>query len=164
MVLFLFPVQSSLNITKPILSYHGPFISPTSLFPPHSVSLTKLIDMFLHIAPQTSVPNEVKSKLQSLNKVKIRTTLKAIIKAHVYMLGETSYNDFSFHQRHSFQLWVVMSPSPKTLAAVGTSALPNDTAGRTSEGSKGQGQIQTPWIHHLVAELARNLPDLAKEG
>lgn len=72
------------------------------------------------------------------NKVKIRTVLKGISKAHVYMLSETDYNDFSFHQRDSFQLWVVMIffkiiiISPKTLAAVGTLTLPNYTANKGS--------------------------------
>lgn len=35
---------------------------------------------------------------------------------------------------------------------------------RTSQGTRGQGQIQTPWIHHFITGLARNLPEVAREG
>ena len=43
--------------------------------------------------------SQSRKEVSRLNKVKIRTVLKGISKAHVYMLNETGYNNFSFHQR-----------------------------------------------------------------
>lgn len=62
----------------------------------------------------------------------------------------------------------IIITSPKTLAAVGTLTLPNYTANKgSSENVRVKRRPKanpTPWIHHLVTELATNLPDLAKEG
>lgn len=82
-------------------------------------------------------PKQSQKKVWKLNKVKVRTVLKGISKAHVYMLSETGYNDF-LSIKDSFQLWVVMIffkiiiTSQKTLAAVGTLTLPNYTANKGS--------------------------------
>lgn len=85
-----------------------------------------------------SCPKYSRKQVSRLNKVKIRTVLKGISKAHVYMLNETGYNDF-LSIKDSFQLWVVMIflkiiiiTSQKTLAAVGILTLPNYTANKGS--------------------------------
>lgn len=85
-----------------------------------------------------SCPRYSQKQVSRLNKVKIRTVLKGISKAHVYMLNESSYNDF-LSIKDSFQLCVVMIffkiiiiTSQKTLAAVGILTLPNYTANKGS--------------------------------
>lgn len=139
------PVRKLSDCHRQCVIYHGPthyrLISPTFLFPPHSIylifHLTKCIGIFPHVAPQASVLIKVESKFQGSTRLKLGQSLRASAK-HMFTCSMKSATMIFLSIKDSFQLWVVMIffkiiiTSPKTLAAVGTLTLPNYTANKGS--------------------------------